>query len=160
MRSRLFKSLWTQLVLDTGLPNPNFFHRIGLILNCCGRLILSRGFEGLKYCINYIWLKCLYWNILHSTYDKTVVVKFCEGWPLQEAFLLWLICKTMTVKYVFYVRKLHILNFDTGYGHCATLGATLTPLYPPHPTPPTSCKWTPHVVMWMAKTHKNFSIFS
>ncbi len=27
--------------------------------------------KGLKYCINYIWLKCLYWNILHSTYDKT-----------------------------------------------------------------------------------------
>ncbi len=39
--------------------------------------------KGLKYCINYIWLKCLYWNILHSTYDKMVVeVKFCEGLPL------------------------------------------------------------------------------
>ncbi len=27
--------------------------------------------NGLKYCMNYIWLKCLYWNILYSTYDKT-----------------------------------------------------------------------------------------
>ncbi len=39
-----------------------------------------------------------------------------------------------TVKYLFYLWKLHILSFDMGYGHCATLGATLNPLK--HNNPP------------------------
>ncbi len=113
------------------------FHIIGLILNYCGGLIFSCGFEDLKYCINYIWLKCLYWNILHSTYDKTVVVKFCEGWPLQEAFLLCSICKTVTVKYVFYVRKWH---FDFWYGVWSLRyfgGYFNPPKASTHPTHPT-----------------------
>ncbi len=42
---RVFKSLWMQLVLDAALPNPHFLHGIGLILNCCGGLIFSRGLK-------------------------------------------------------------------------------------------------------------------
>ncbi len=36
----------------------------------------------------HTWLKCLHWNILHSTYDKTALdVKFCEGGPLVGSYL-------------------------------------------------------------------------
>ncbi len=79
--------------LDAGLPRPCFFHRIGLLLNCCHGLIFPLWVKDLKYCINYIWLKCLDWNILHSTYDKTALdVMFCEGgrllWSLLAVFMI------------------------------------------------------------------------
>ncbi len=43
--------------------------KIRLILNSCEGLIFS---QCLKNCINYIGLKCLYWNMFPTTYDTTV----------------------------------------------------------------------------------------
>ncbi len=66
----------------------SFFYIIGLLLNCCGVFIPPPWVKCFTYCIKCIWLKCLYWNILHSTCDKTVQdVKFYEGWPLLGCLL-------------------------------------------------------------------------
>ncbi len=74
-------------------------------------------FKGLTFCLNSIWLKCFYWNILYSTYDKTVLdVKFCEGWPLVGSILalFMMICIMVTIKYIFYIWKYHFDIWDMG----------------------------------------------
>ncbi len=44
-----------------------FFHRIGRIPRIGLWFEFPKWVKGLKYCMNYIWLKCLFWNILHFT---------------------------------------------------------------------------------------------
>ncbi len=66
--------------------------------------------KGLKYCINYIWLKCLYWNILHSTYDKTFMDFYINcsllmEWPAQLNPSSWVlnISKKRLKTHLFYL---------------------------------------------------------
>ncbi len=74
-----------QLMLEAGLPNQHLFTRNWAYFKLLRRVDFLPWVKDLKYCISYIWLKCLYWNILHCTCDKTVVyVKFCEGWPVNN----------------------------------------------------------------------------
>ncbi len=137
---RVFKSLWMQLVLvakysfcvcffcqKTKLSDFKPLRRVDFLL----------WVKGLKYCINFIWLKCMYWNILHSTYNKTVVdVKFCEGGSLLAVLMINLHnsdCKICME--IFWVLV---------YGHCDTLGANWHPSNPtPLTTPPRSASF-PH----------------
>ncbi len=92
------------------------------------RVYFPHRVKCFTYCIKCIWLKCLYWTILHSTYDKTVQdVKFYEGWPLLGCLL---------VVFMINLHKIYILGkdffryFEFWYGiwSLGYFGGFLTPL--------------------------------
>ncbi len=144
-----------QLVLDAGLPNLHLFAWNWATFKLLRQANFLPWVKGLKYCINYIWLKCLYWNILYSTYDKTVLdVKLCEGWPLVGSLLAVFMIICIQVKYVFNVCKYNFEFLYLAYGHCATLGPTLTSLIT-NPNPPISASCPTVLFLKLKYGHPN-----
>jgi len=60
--------LWMIILSGSGLPCPRGFPVT------LGDFLFLPWVKGLTYFINHICLKCLYWNILISANDKTVLM--------------------------------------------------------------------------------------
>lgn len=78
--SKPLDSIWgTVWGTVSRLAKSSAFPRNSDTSNCFRGLIFP--LRGLKvwHRINYIWLKYLYWNILHSTSDKTVMLSRATG---------------------------------------------------------------------------------
>ncbi len=76
------------LTLAALVGSPRFFPQNWATFKLLPWVVFPKWVKSLKYCINYIWLKCLYWNILHSTYDTTFMDFFMNcsllvEWPAQ-----------------------------------------------------------------------------